>query len=426
MRSASRAAGRFAPRLHSLEGRMLLSQGPSPVSYAAPVGPVLVLFDRPTQGHWAGEGFPSGGGGSFQGNWGGGFDRVPGLGAGVYSGPGGFDSWKGFQGGGWDLGYGGRSWTSFTLARPASDPMDWTSPSLFAATVAFPGLDAAPADGPGGLALTTSASPAVSGPSPPASASTSDLMAVDGPAMGRGPMGPVPFRPRGSAIALIVSAATAPTFAEPGRPGGPQMQGAFTANTATGPADPPPPAPPYGPNVAASVTPATTQAMADPGSAWTNAAAFVNVVGPHGPGISWQTPEASRNATTALVSAAASASARATIAVQAAGAADDANAADGIGSKGNPEAAAPQAAGVLTAFMPLDPGAVEASLEKLMDRIDALGEPIAATSDRLPIVIPVAVALAAMETARRRLGKTSTPGPTVGRGSRFSSLRGLS
>lgn len=90
------------------------------------------------------------------------------------------------------------------------------------------------------------------------------------------------------------------------------------------------------------------------------------------------------------------------------------------------EAPAPIGAGVLTGFLPLDRATVDLALAKVMGQLDDMGSPLAGPSSRLPLALPVAAALAAAEAARRWRARTSIPGPSAARGSRFSSLRGLS
>ena len=194
--------------------------------------------------------------------------------------------------------------------------------------------------------------------------------------------------------------------------------GSFTAMPGPGPGpQPDDPAPPNGPNLAATAavagTPTPAQPMVDANGVWLVAAASVNVVAERGPG--GVGGPASAPATISIP--------RGPPAAPQAAAPVDRSGTEAPPAEPPAEAAAPRAAGVLTAFMPIDPGAVEASLTKLLNRIDALGEPIPGTSERLPIVVPVAAALAAMEAARRRLTRPSTPGAVIGRGLRFSSLR---
>lgn len=95
------------------------------------------------------------------------------------------------------------------------------------------------------------------------------------------------------------------------------------------------------------------------------------------------------------------------------------------GSAEAAEEPAPIGSGVLEAFLPLDRAAVDRALGKVLGELDDLAAPFADPSSRLPIVVPVAAALAVAEAARRWRGRASLPGASAARPSRFSSLRGL-
>ncbi len=395
---------------------MLLSQAQGLVT-TAPITPVVVLIDPAPWGV-----------GGIQKGWGASSSRDFGPQSDFHFGYNSVGPWGRPQGGGWQDGQNAWSQTNSNsdATNSASTSMA-TPPGGFGTTFGGVGPNAAPT----GLAPMTATPPG----SPDPSASASGPAAADGNAVatGRGPVGPTGpmfVRPREFAAASLAALPMGAAPSTPAPTSNPQAMGNLAATPGPNPGDPPPPP---GPNPAAMAAgagaPSTAQPLAEPGGAWT-ATATVSVVGSPGPATVTQTSVNTHDATKALVAGVPN-STPATIAIQA-GIGMPAGTTDGRGEAGdsqtapNLEAAAPQAAGVLTAFMPLDPKTIEASLEKLLERIDALGAPIAGSQDRLPIIVPVAVALAAMETARRRLGKTSTPGPVVGRGSRLSSLRGLS
>lgn len=389
---------------------MLLSQARG-LATTAPIAPVVVLIAPAPRDVW--------GGVAIQFGRSEGLSRDFGLRSEFHiDGP-----WGGPQGGGWGGGPNSRSQIDSNSEETAGISSSTTpSPGDFDSN--FSGVDpnAAPS-GPAPMTATPPASPDA-GPSAagPATGDDNAASAQRGPT---GPSAPAFFRPRAFAAASLAASPMGSAPSAPGSTNGPQSMGNFAATPGPNPADPPPPpnGPPPAVMAAGAGMPSTAQPLVEPGGGWTSAAT-VSLVGPRGPATVMQASVTSHDATKALMAGVPN-SAPATIAIQSGiGTIDDRTGDSPTAQK--LEAAAPQAAGVLTAFMPLDPEAIEASLEKLLERIDALGAPIAASQDRLPIVIPVAIALAAMETARRRLGKTSTPGPAVGRGSRLSSLRGLS
>ncbi len=403
MRRDPRHPGRFTPALQPLEGRVVLNYGPgppvailtapiaAPTSLAPEADAMIAPFSGPHGDRPATPGLTSG------------FNLPPLANRADFgAAPSGYGGYKAFFGGGFfgfSFGRGpGGPWR--VGGRPDGDA------SSFATS------DDSPFVGP----------PAPESPDAPASAQAGSATPPRGGESGWARFGPFAQPQSGPG----------PTAAQPSeyqsRPGGAIPRGPFAppvlieSTSPATPAAPGPPAPGPPPPLAAAGAPDLARPLAATNVAWSATVASFSL-GTSAPAdvraIALGAPTTASGAGGEAVAAAPQGEGDPRAASPDAATAD-ADAAPPA------EAPAPIGAGVLTGFLPLDRATVDLALEKVMGQLDDLGSPLAGPSSRLPLVVPVAAALATAEAARRWRARASVPGPSAARGSRFSSLRGLS
>ncbi|MDG3008072.1 hypothetical protein [Paludisphaera mucosa] len=269
-------------------------------------------------------------------------------------------------------------------------------------------------DGPGSFQGAPGDGGHNSRPAPPPATSSPDASAGGSLA--------TPNRSQDSAFATLGPAASGPSQAGP------------APSDAGGPAGTSTPAPVATASlpIAAMVVPNPTPPnVVMPGGGWTGLVASIGMVGPQGPAKPLQAAATDREGLRPLVGTSAAAdvsnlNAAESIAVASGTTKIPPGEAAPAGPAADEPATAPLGSGIFTRFLPLDGAAVDLVVARILGRIEDLGAPIAVESSRLPMIVPIAAGLAAFEAARRWRGRTSQPGPTIARGSRFSSLRGLS